>query len=220
VINRPRVIVSLANSVERTAIADWLRSDGFEPVPCSTPEAAEAEMLTPFALLIADETHRRLLTQHRSRHPQAPAILIGNAATVSHGNVLGTHTTYLGRPIERTMLMCFVSMAILDTRPARRSIRKAVSPFEATAHGIPSLIVDVSAEGLRLEMTRERRSALPPQFIVRIPLVGVAVTVQRMWTHSAVYRNSTVWYGAALSGNRTSIVQAWHTFVDAAPVVI
>jgi hypothetical protein len=188
-------------------------------VPCSTPEAAEAETLTPFALLIADETHHRLLMPHRSRHPQAPAILLGDAATVSTRNVLGTHTTYLGRPIERAMLMCFVSMAIFDARPVRRSIRKTVSPFEATAHGIPSHIVDVSAEGLRLEMARERRSALPPHFIVRIPLVGVAVTVRRMWTHSAACRDSTIWYGAALSGNRMSIVQAWRAFVDAAPVV-
>jgi hypothetical protein len=188
-------------------------------VPCATPERAEAETLTPFALLIADEAHRRLLTQHRSRHPQAPAILIGNAATASPGSVLGTHTTYLGRPIERAMLMCFVSMAILDTRPLRRSVRKTVSPFEATAQGMPSLIVDVSAEGLRLEMARGRRSALPPQFIVRIPLVGVAVAVRRMWTHSPADKNSTIWYGAALAENRTRIVQAWRAFVDAAPVV-
>jgi hypothetical protein len=216
----PRVIVSLSNSAERTAIADWLRSDGFEPVPRPTPEAAEAETLSPFALLIADETHRRLLTQHRGRHPQAPAILIGNAATPSQGNVLGSHTLYVSRPIERAMLMCYVSMAMLDARPVRRSTRKTVSPFEATAHGVPSLIVDVSVEGLRLEMTRERRSALPPYFVVRVPLVGVGVTVQRMWTHSASQRDSKIWYGGALSGNRASIIQAWRAFVDAAPAVI
>jgi len=46
----------------------------------------------------------------------------------------------------------------------------------------------------------------------------VAVTVQRMWTHSAGRRDATIWYGGALSGNKTNITQAWRTFVDAVPV--
>jgi hypothetical protein len=209
--------VSLSNSTERTAVADWLQTDGFEPVPRSTAQAAAAETLLPFALLIADVSHRQLLLQQRGRSPQTPAILIGNAATASQGDAFGPQVTYLSRPVNRAMLMCFVAMGILETRPVRRSIRKSVSPFEAIAHGVPSRIVDVSLEGLRLEVPRDRRSALPPYFAVRVPLVGVGITVQRMWTQSVSRQDATIWYGGALIGNRANVIQAWKTFVDTVP---
>jgi hypothetical protein len=219
VADRPKAIVSLSNSTEGTAIADWLRSDGFEPVLRTTAQAAAAEMPLPFSLLIADVSHRRLLMQSRGRNPLTPTILIGNAATASQGDALGAQTMYLSRPINRAIFTCFVAMAMLDSRPVRRSIRKAVNRFEAVVNGVPSHIVDISAEGLRLELARDGRSALPPYFTVRVPLVGVAVSVQRMWTQSvSSRRESSIWYGGALSQNRTSVNQAWRAFVDTVPV--
>ena len=216
---RPRVIVSLPNVTEAAAIADWLRSDGFEPVQRSTAQAAANETLLPFALLIADVSHRRLLVESRGRNPVTPTILIGNAATASQGDAFGAQTMYLSRPIDRAMLMCFVAMAILDERPVRRSVRKPVASFEAVANGVPSRIVDVSAEGLRLEMSRQYRTALPPYFTVRVPVVGVEVTVQRMWAQTPSTKRSSIWYGGALSNNRASIHQAWRAFVDTVPVI-
>jgi hypothetical protein len=211
------VIVSLPNPLEATAVADWLLTDGFNPVKRSTPQAAADEMILPFALLIADVSHRRLLMQSRGRNPLMPTILIGNAATASSGDTLGAQTMYLSRPIDRAMFTCFVAMAMLDSRPVRRSVRKSVNRFDAVANGVPTHIVDVSLEGLRLEMTREKRAALPPYFTVRVPLVGVAVTVQRMWTQAAARREPSIWYGGALSQNRSAIIQAWRTFVDTVP---
>ena len=211
------MIVSLPNPLEATAVADWLLADGFNPVKRSTPQAAADEMILPFALLIADVSHRRLLMQSRGRNPLMPTILIGNAATSTSGDTLGAQTMYLSRPIDRAMFTCFVAMAMLDSRPVRRSVRKSVNRFDAVANGVPTHIVDVSLEGLRLEMTRDKRAALPPYFTVRVPLVGVAVTVQRMWTQSAARHEPSVWYGGALSQNRSAIIQAWRTFVDTVP---
>ena len=209
----------MSNATEAAAIAQWLRSDGFEPVQRATAQAAANETLLPFALLIADVSHRRILMQSRGRSPHTPTILIGNAATASQGDALGAQTMYLSRPVDRAMLMCFVAMAMMDTRPVRRSVRKLVNSFEAVANGVPSHIVDVSAEGLRLEMLRDKRGALPPYFTVRVPIVGVAVTVQRMWAQSSSSRGSSIWYGGALSDNRASIHQAWRAFVDTVPIV-
>jgi hypothetical protein len=185
---RPRVIVSLPDSTEAAAVADWLLADGYEPVKRSTPQAA------------ADELRDRRAT-----------LLIVDAA----------HTVYLTRPLDRATLGCFVSMAILDGRPVRKSVRKSVNRFDAVVNGVPSHIVDVSAEGLRLEMANDRRAALPPYFTVRVPLAGVAVTVQRMWTHASLRRGSgmEIWYGGALSQNRVTINEAWRRFVDSVPVV-
>jgi len=219
VADRQRVIVSLSNAAERTAVCDWLLADGFEPVQRPTPQAAAAEMLLPFALLIADVGHRRLFMESRGRNPLTPTILIGNASTASQGEAFGAQTMYLSRPIDRAMFTCFVAMAMLDGRPVRRSIRKPVNRFDAVANGVPLHIVDVSLEGLRLEMSRDGRSALPPYFTVRVPLVGVAVTVQRMWTQSAPRRAPSIWYGGALAQNRSNITQAWRAFVDNIPAV-
>ena len=127
----PRVIVSLPNATEAAAVADWVRSDGFEPVQRSTAQAAANETLLPFALLIADVSHRRLLVESRGHNPVTPTILIGNAATASQGEAFGAQTMYLSRPIDRAMLMCFVAMAILDERPVRRSVRKPVASLRS-----------------------------------------------------------------------------------------
>ena len=214
--DRPRIIVALPAAEESAAVADWLAAGGFEPVRRPTSQAAADEMLRPFAMLIADVSNRRLLLHCRTRNAAMPAILIGDAPNPAPGDIVGTQTTYLGRPIDRAMFKCFVDMAMLDSRPARRSVRKRVNRFDAVVNGVPSHIVDVSAEGLRLEMPGDRRAALPPYFTVRVPLVGVAVTVQRMWTQSST-KGASIWYGGALSKNRSSIDLAWRAFVDNLP---
>jgi hypothetical protein len=97
-------------------------------------------------------------------------------------------------------------------------VRKSINRFDALVNGVPSHLLDVSAEGLRLEVGRERRAVLGPYFRVKVPLVGVTVTVQRMWTRSSSSGVQTLWYGGALIQNQAIIEQAWRTFVDTVPV--
>jgi hypothetical protein len=155
----------------------------------------------------------------RGLHParNTPTIIIGDAGSGSRAESISGQTVYLPRPVDRAMLGCFVSMAIIDERPSRRSVRKQVNRVDAVVNGVPSHILDVSFEGLRLEMADGRKAALPPYFTVRVPLVGVAVTVQRMWTRSSPKRTSVIWYGGALSQNRIAINEAWRRFVDTIP---
>jgi hypothetical protein len=122
---------------------------------------------------------------------------------------------YLGRPVERATLMCTITMAMMDERPVRRSPRKNVDRFEAVVDGTRSNIIDVSPEGLRLEIPADRRSAPPPFFSVRVPVIGVALIVQRMW---AIRRSAAIsWYGGELARNSSRAEQAWRDFVDAIP---
>jgi hypothetical protein len=216
VTDRPRVILSLSDPTESATIAGWLLADGFEPVRRPTPQAAADEMRDrPFALLIVDAGYALKRGLHPARN--APTIIIGDAGSGSQAETISGQTVYLPRPVDRAMLGCFVSMAIIDERPSRRSVRKQVNRFDAVVNGVPSHILDVSFEGLRLEMADGRKAALPPYFTVRVPLVGVAVTVQRMWTRSAPKRSSAIWYGGALSQNRLAINEAWRRFVDTIP---
>src|SRR5688572_4207512 len=163
--DKPRIIVALSDRAEATVVAEWLAGDGFEPVRRPTPQTAVEEMRTrAFDLLIADaatDGRLALRPEGRARRPLTPAILIGNAPPV-RGDTVTTHPIYIRRPIDRAHLKCYVAMAMLEGSPIRCSERKLVQPFEAIVNGVPSHIVDISAEGVRLRTPRDGRTALPP----------------------------------------------------------
>ena len=145
-----------------------------------------------------------------------PTVVIGNDASAD--SRVGA-TMYLGRPIERAVFICTVTLAMMDGRPPRCSPRKLAHRFEAIANGVPCHIIDVSTEGLRLEMPRQRLSVPPPYFNVHLPLVGIAVTVQRMWARSSLGQGPPLatWCGGALTANRPGAEQGWRVFVDMIP---
>ncbi len=215
---RPRVVVALPDWSEGALVASWLTEHGLEPVHRTTLEAAGSEIRTrAFDLLIADATWAAspaLQAAGRARGPATPTILIGDA-TDSRATAANAQTMYLSRPVELAVLSCFVSMALMESRPVRRSPRKTVQRFDALINDAPGRIVDVSAEGLRLELER----VPPPYFAVRIPLLGVAVIARRMWTMTGSEQASTIWCGGELSHNRPGSEQAWRSFVDTIPVV-
>jgi hypothetical protein len=220
VAGRPRVIVALPDALEGATVAEWLKANNFEPVYRTNPAAAAAEMQRPFELLIADAgwaVGTALQSVTRTRNQLVPTILIGEP-TERRATAVNAQTMYMTRPIDKPVLACFVSMALIDDRPVRRSPRKTVQRFEALVNGMSSGIVDVSAEGLRLELPCERRTALPPYFAVRVPLIGVAVIARRRWLSPS--RNAaTLWCGAALTHNRPGSEERWRAFVESVPMI-
>jgi hypothetical protein len=219
---RPRVIVALPDIAESATVADWLVGDGFEPVRPPNPRSAADEMrLRAFDLLVADATismRDELLAASRGRNPLTPMVVIGNDTMAD--SCIGA-TMYLERPVERALFLCTVTMAMMDGRPTRRSPRKLANRFEAIADGVPCHIVDVSTEGLRLEIPRQPLSLPPPYFNVCLPLMGIAVTVQRRWARSSPDRGPlpVTWCGGALTANRPGVAQRWRVFVDMMPSI-
>lgn len=150
-----------------------------------------------------------------ARNRTALTILFGDGE--AKGKAVTGHIAYLARPIDRVTLICFVSMAIHDRGPARRSARKPVNRFDAFVNGVPSHIVDVSTEGVRVEVPRDHRGLGQPHFTVQVPLVGVTITARRMWSSASSKR--MVAYGGALTQNRPSVQQGWQAFIDLVPVM-
>jgi hypothetical protein len=216
--SRPRVIVALPDRTEGSFVATWLSENQCEPVHRSHQGAAAKEIETgAFDLLIADASwvvSGAIRTAGRSRNPSAATILVGDV-TDHRAMAVSAQATYLTRPIDLAVLSCFVMMALMDGRPVRRSPRKAVQRFDVLVNDAPASIVDVSAEGLRLEVSR----VPPPFFAVKIPLVGVAVIAKRMWTKPPSKPASAIWCGGALSNNRPNSEEAWRSFVDTVPVI-
>jgi AmiR/NasT family two-component response regulator len=219
---KARIIIALSDRAESAVLADWLASEGFEPVRRPTPHSAVEEMRSrPYDVLIADaSTNGRppLRAEGRLRRAATPAILIGNTAP-QRGEAVTTLPMYLARPLDRAILNCYVTMAILEGSPLRRSERKLVTSLAAVVNGVPAQILDVSVEGVRIEMLREKRTALPPYFTVRVPLMGVGVNVRRVWACAAKGPAPTLWYGGSLLPNRASALQGWKSLIETVPTV-
>jgi hypothetical protein len=226
VANRPRVVIALPSVIEGKTLAEWLVADGFEPVqrPSFSAAAGEIQART-FDLLIVDAAFAfrdGLRAPGRVRNPQTPRVVIGEATAAAGFEAMGRRVMFLARPVERAMLVCTVSMAMLnEERPLRCSERQPVNRVEALANGVPSYIIDVSREGLRLEMTRDRRTVPPRYFNVRVPLIGGAITVQRVWTRACSDKGRTevTLCGGAISQNHAKAEQAWRVLVDTVLVV-
>lgn len=222
--SRPRIVIASPHVAETTVLADWIASDGFEPVTLnSLSRVTEHLKDRPFDLFMADYAFAfrsaQLIPVVRARNAKTPIVIIGDHDPAAESQTVARGAMYVARPLDRTEVGCTVSMAIMETRPMRRSIRKAVNRLEAIVEGIPSHIVDISREGLRLEIPRSRKAAPPPpHFTVRVPMLGVALTVRRMWTCSVPrLSNEAAWYGGELAGNTRSVEQAWRVLVDTIP---
>jgi len=219
----PRVIVAIPNPIESGTIAEWLAANHYDPIRRGDARSAVGEMhARNFDLLVADATlamRDGLFNVSRRRNPSMPIIVIGNGVDAGLSEAVSQHAMYLSRPLERATLLCTVMMAIMEGRPTRRSERKIANRFEAVVNNVPSQIIDASYHGLRFQMSAKGMATLPPYFNVRVPLIGVAVTVQRVWARSASNQAIPgIWCGATLAAtNRSGLEERWRGFVDMLP---
>jgi CheY-like chemotaxis protein len=223
--SRSRIVIASPHAAERETLAAWLSSEGFEPVRAATAlTAIEALQSRPFDAFVSDYDFAFINEVHaaargKARNPQTPMVVIGDGDRAAQTRTESRGASYLVRPIDRAALICILSMALTDERPVRRSPRRPVR-FEAAADGTPCHLLDVSNEGLRLELPRTRRSLLP-YFNVRVPIIGTTMIVQRVWIAAVRVAGSAsdaICCGAALVNNSARTERAWRLFVEAIPV--
>jgi hypothetical protein len=216
---RQQVIVATPNADEAESLSAWLDAESFEPLSKPTARSAsEAVASQPFDLAVVDASFvldGGLRAFGLARFRETPVIVLGDAADSSACAPLATQIMFLERPIDRTTFICTVTMALMEARPDRRSPRRAIRPFEATVNGVKSYIIDVSREGVRLEMPRDRHMATP-QFALRVPLIGVGVSVQRVWVRVPRPNENVgvMWCGGQLGKNTVLADQGWQRFID------
>jgi hypothetical protein len=204
-------------------IADWLSTEGFEPIRVSSSVRVAEELESrAFDLLLIDaelafRPDVQAFNLVRAKNSQTPIIAIGETGGAAESQAAVRGAFFLTRPLDRALLTCTVSMAIMENRPFRRSERKRAR-FDVVVQGVPSLVVDVSREGLRLEILKARKTVPPPYFDVAVPMLGVALNVRRLWIGGPTRAvGETVWYGGELSNNTRRVELAWFTLVDALP---
>jgi hypothetical protein len=216
---RPRVLVATPHKIEREMLADWLVTEGMEPVPLSSAVMAVHGLGSrTHDLLIADAGFafaEGVLAATRSR---VPAIVIGDGAGADEARASRHNAMFVSRPVDQAALLCAVSLALVDGRTQRRSPRKAIGRCAVTVDGVPSFLIDVSNEGLRLELPRRGGPSPSPIFIVNVPVLGVALSVQRVWVSSAPPSSGgAAWCGATLARNSSRAEYGWRSFVASVP---
>jgi hypothetical protein len=214
---RPRVAVAGVLTAEWIAIADWLTSAGFEPFRLVNRDRLANDLQShSLDLLMVDfASAGPAINAVRARGSLTSIIVVGPADPAAEAYATARDAIYLTRPLDRTLLTCMVSMAIAESRPVRRSQRKATRLF-VVVQGVGSQIIDVSREGMRLEIPRKKSVAPPPpMFNVSVPMLGLALNVRRLWIANPPEPTvQATWYGGELSNNSTRAELAWFTLVD------
>ena len=202
---------------ERAAFLEWLTLAGYEPVPMLNIDTVGRDLATrPLEALIADvslvsaaDLPRVVKTLGANR----PLVLVGEPEAAIEE--VPRDATWIDRPVTRDTFLLSVALALAEGRPARRSPRKMVPRLMSSIDGVSSKIVDVSIEGVRLEITGASPSALPPYFTLRVPSFGVAAKVKRVWV--AMPGQGSMWCGGIVERQADKNAVAWNKFVANAP---
>lgn len=203
---------------ERAAFMDWLSAADYEPVPMLDLDLLARDLSTrPVEALIADvslvpviELPRliRLLGANR------PLIVVGEAAKSLEA--VPRDVTWIDRPVTRDNFLLSIALALAEGRPARRSPRKRVARLLSQIDGVTAKVMDVSSEGVRLEVTGAAPSALPPYFTLRVAAYGVSTRVKRVWV--AAPGQGSLWCGGIIERGQPAKTEAsWNQLIETAP---
>jgi hypothetical protein len=215
----PRIGIACPLPGERAILLEWLDAGGYEPVPmldlsalASTLETRPMEALVADASLVSETSLPGVI---RTLGINRPLILVGDPANAPAGMLRSA--AWLDRPVANDPLMMAIALALAEGRPVRRSARKYITPLGALVDGAAARVLDVSDEGVRLELSGGRPVALPPLFTVRVPAFGVVTTVKRVWVAQSTPRS--VLCGGIIVGTSPQAVNGWRRLVDAAPTL-
>ena len=156
---------------ERAAFLEWLSLAGYEPIPMISIDSVGRDLASrPLQALIADVSlvsPADLPRIVKILGANRPLILVGDAKDAIED--VPKDAAWIDRPVTRDTFLLSVALALAEGRPARRSPRRLVPRLLSSVDGVTSKVVDVSVEGVRLEITGASPSALPPYFTLRVP---------------------------------------------------
>jgi hypothetical protein len=216
--SKERIGVACPVLGERAAFLDWLRTAGYEPLVMLDLDLLGRELTTrPVEALIADVSlipAADLPRIIRILGVNRPLIVVGE-----HARALETvprDVTWIDRPVTQEIFLLSIALALAEGRPARRSPRKAVPRLLSQIDGVSAKLMDISAEGVRLELTGTPPSALPPYFTLRVPAFGVSTTVKRVWV--AAPAQGALWCGGTLEyPQAANNDEDWIKFLEIVP---
>ena len=213
--NTVRIGVACPIPGERAAFLEWLSGAGYEPVPMISIDSLGRHLDTkPIEALIADValvSKADLPRIVRTLGGNRPLVLVG--APQNAIEEVPRDATWIDRPATKDAFLLSVALALAEGRPARRSPRVLVPRLLSTVDGVTSKVVDVSSEGVRLEIAGASTAVLPPFFVLKVPAYGVAAKVKRVWV--AAPTQGSVWCGGIVEKQaERNATTTWNHFVE------
>ena len=218
--NAVKIGVACPNPGERAAFIEWLSLAGYDPAPMISLDAVGRELSTsqPIEALIADVSlvsKAELARLIRVLGPNRPVILVGAPEDAIED--VPRDAAWMDRPVTRDAFLLSVALGLAEGRPSRRSPRKLVPKLLSSIDGISAKVMDVSTEGVRLEISGTSPASLPPFFTLKVPGFGVSMKVKRVWV--ATPSQGSVWCGGVLERPSDAASEAWKNFISNAPHV-
>jgi DNA-binding response OmpR family regulator len=200
-------------------LAELLADAGYDVTCSSTFQDARQRLdETLFDLLITDVRLRsfnglHLVMQCRRALPEmAIMIMTGYDEPLMELEAARYKAGFVRKPVEPATFLAQVGETLGAVRRERRWPRKRVmGGFRVTAAGHAAAVVDVSYDGLRLEIPSAR--SVPPVFDVEVAAIGLAIEVQPVWSSSPTGDAALV-CGATLLSSDTPAARTWRTIVD------
>jgi hypothetical protein len=202
---------------ERAAVLDWLSDGGYDPVALADLTKVSDEVSSRrIEAVVADMEFvgaGEVPSLVRRLGVNRPLVLIGDAGKAPSGAL--RDLSWLDRPVTRDGLLLSVALALAEGRPARRSPRRAVERLTSSVDGVSAYLLDVSSEGVRVEIAGLRPGALPPYFTLRVPSFGLRAAVRRVWVTAPHAQG--LWCGGLVEGVLPGSESTWSTLVAEAP---
>ena len=202
---------------ERAAFLEWLKLAGYEPVPMLSIDNLNRDLTTrPIEALIADVSlipKNDLQRVVKTLGPNRSLITVGGRDKKIED--VPRDATWMERPVTRDAFLLSVALGLAEGRPSRRFPRKLVPALMSSIDGISSKLMDISVEGVRLEISGAAPSTLPPFFTLKVPGFGVATKVKRVWVASPA--QGAVWCGGVIEKPTANQVATWKKFIANAP---
>ena len=214
-----RILVIDDDEHALAGLLEMLRDAGHHVTGATTYDAARRLLnVSTFDLLITDVRLRsfnglHLVRQSHADHPDMAVIVITGYDDPLVDLEAGRYRAQLVRkPLKPGEFMTLVRSALAAVRRERRWPRKPiVGGFRVLVKGRPAAVLDVSYDGMRLELPDT--APLPASFEIEVTSIGLHLEVEPVWSHAAGTRPGTV-CGATLAAEHSPAARTWRAIVD------
>jgi DNA-binding response OmpR family regulator len=169
---------------------------------------------------LADVEGLQLAALGRRDHPNLPVIIThGSHDQDLESEAKSRGMAFIVNPLENPQFLECVAASLGEQRPhhamVRQWPRKRVAPVPARVDSAPAQLIDVSYEGLRLEL-EDPGDSDAAVFEVALPAAGVNLKTKRVW-RSRGSDTEEYWWGMALVDVNPALAERWRQFVDSIP---
>jgi hypothetical protein len=208
--------LALSRLDERTRAAEWLVAAGHTVESLVDACRVDSDIAgRGFGCVLADGEvlEGGFMARVRRQDARLPLVAVVEADTALSA-ALGSDVGLLSRPLDGPAMTLAVALAFGESRQTRKRIRRRAPRLSSRAAGAPAEILDVSADGLRLELSSTQVARLGPYFRLQVSMVALDVVVKRVWVGRAA--GARVQCGAILVGPDDAQRLAWDRLLEIA----